>query len=107
MSKIDEALTSWDIKKDVTEFIKERLGLEGTKGKNHAEEIIDNAIRRAKLEEKPEWTKLLLDSVKVDKVKDVSQTNIFMNANAVADETLKKLINVTPIQTKSKIEELI
>tara|TARA_R110000851_G_C12986696_1_gene556890 strand:+ start:373 stop:714 length:342 start_codon:yes stop_codon:yes gene_type:complete len=107
IAPITEALQSWSVKKDVTDFIKERLGLQGSNGRNHAEEIIDNAIGKAKLEERPEWTKLLLDSVKVDKIKDVGQTNIFLNANAIADETLKKLVNVTPTQTKSKIEELI
>ena len=106
MDKLQAALTTWDIKKDVSDFIKERMGLKSEGSElNHAEEIIDKAIERAKTEEKPDWTNLLLNSIKADKIKDLTQTNVFLNANAVSDETLKKLVNVTPIKTK--IEELI
>ncbi len=108
MSKINKALTTWSVKKDVQEFIKERLGIQKKGGKNNAEQIIDNAIERAKIEEKPEWTNLLLNNIKEDKVKETSNTqNVFNIAASVTDDTLNKLVNVTPVKKEKKIEELI
>lgn len=109
LDPINAALTTWDKNKDVAEFIKERMGLkEEGKNETHAEELIDNVIKRAKTEDKPEWTSLLLNQIKEEKVKAVGpQINVFANAAAVTDDTLKKLIDVTPAKKETKIEELI
>lgn len=107
--QIKEAMTAWDIKKDVAEYIKERMGMksEGS-DKIHAEEIIDNIISKAKTEDKPEWTNLLLNQIKEDKVQGGGASSTVYNiAATVTNETLEKLINVTPVEKKTKIEELI
>ena len=108
IDKVKQNLTTWSAKKDVAEFIKERMGLkaEGQK-KTHAEELIDNMIAKAKYEDKPEWTTVLLNQIKEEKKVTVGSTNVFMNAAAVTDATLKKLIDVTPVKKETKIEELI
>ena len=105
---LDKALTEWSVEQDVTDFIKARLGLKDKGSKTtHAEDIIDNAIDKAKVEEKPEWTNLLLNQIKPDKKEGGGGQTIFNIAANVADETLKKLIDVTPVKKKNKIEELI
>jgi hypothetical protein len=107
-NKINIAMTTWDIKKDVTEYLKESLGLESSTGKKHIDDILDNAISKAKVEEKPEWTTLLLNNIKEDKIKDVTNSQTIFNiAAGVTDETLDKLVNVTPVKKETKIEELI
>ena len=113
-SHLNQALVSWSVEKDVTDFIKERLGLknEGS-NKNHAEDIIDHAIDKAKNEEKPEWTSLLLNQIKPDKKENTSSRTqtIFNIATNVTNDTLEKLVDVTPVKTPikkmNKIEELI
>ena len=104
-NEINKALTTWGVKKDVQEFIKERMGLKsGNSKKNHAEQIIDNVIEKAKQEERPEWTNILLNQIKDEKVKDVSNTqNVFNIAASVTDETLNKLVNVTPVKKETKL----
>ncbi len=106
-TQITSALAKWERDKSINEFIRERLGLESSSGKSHAEEIIDNAIERAKIEEKPEWTKLLIETTKTEQ-KAQASTNIFFGAADLTNEALKKVIDVTPEpKAKSKIEELI
>lgn len=109
IDKVKENLIGWSKDKDIADFIKERMGLKD-EGKNetHAEELIDNVIKKAKTEDKPEWTTLLLNQIKEEKVKAIgSQINLISNANAIMDETLTKLIDVTPTKKETKIEELI
>ena len=105
MSKINKALTAWDKNKEINEFIRSKLGLESQNGKTHADEIIDNAIERAKYEESPEWTKLLLDSSKSDDKKSNTQINFFGSIAESSNNNIDKLVNVTP--KKKSIEDLI
>lgn len=110
MSKIQQALTTWSKKADLQEYIKEKLGeIDETTGRKNIDCILNNAVLQAKIEEDPKWTKLLFDNIKrEDKTLDANnQTNIFVNANELADETIKKLIDVTPAKTQKKIEDLI
>lgn len=96
--------------KTVGEYLKEKLGMQGHK-KIHIDEIIDNGIERAKVEEKPEWSKFIFDTLKAAEPKaEGPSNNFFIGAANLTDEGLKKIIDVTPTEikkTKSKIEELI
>jgi len=109
LEKVKESLLGWSKDRDIADFIKERLGLK-TEGqdKTHAEELIDNVISKAKYEDEPKWTTVLFNQIKEEKVKEVGgNISIYTNAAAVTDETLTKLINVTPVKKETKIEELI
>lgn len=95
--------------KTVGEYLKDKLAMPGHK-KIHIDEIIDNGIERAKVEEKPEWSKFLFDTLKAAEVKPESPSNnFFIGAASLTNEGLQKIIDVTPakVKTKSKIEELI
>jgi len=105
MSKIQEALTMWDKNIEVNEFIKNKLGGKTKDGVTHADHIIDNAIERAKYEEKPEWTKLLLDSSSNKDDKGNTQINFFGAIAESSNENINKLVDVTP--KKKTIEDLI
>lgn len=107
MSKINKALVAWDKNKEINEFIREKLGLKSETGKTHADDIIDNAISRAKYEEKPEWTKLLLDASAPEDKKGNTQINFFGAIAESTNENIDKLVDVTPKKKKSSIEELI
>lgn len=105
MSKIKEELKIWDKNIEINEFIKSKLGQSGLNGKSHADEIIDNAITRAKVEEKPEWTKLLLDSAADRDEKGNTQINFFGAIAESSNENVGKLVDVTP--KKKTIMDLI
>lgn len=107
MSKIKQSLTTWDKNKEINEFIRDKLGLQSNTGKTHADDIIDNAISRAKYEEKPEWTKLLLDASTPEDKKGNTQINFFGAIAESTNENIDKLIDVTPKKKKNSIEELI
>lgn len=106
--KINQALVTWDRNKEINEFIREKLGLPSKDGgKTHADEIIDNAIERAKYEEKPEWTKLLLDASAPEDKKGNTQINFFGAIAESTNENIDKLVDVTPEKKKNSIEDLI
>lgn len=105
MSKINQALTAWENNIEINEFVKKKLGAKTKNGSTHADEIIDNAIERAKYEEKPEWTKLLLDSSSNKDEKGNTQINFFSAIAESSNENISKLIDVTP--KKKTIEDLI
>lgn len=105
---VSTALAKWDREKTMNEFIRERLGLESRGGKTHAEEIIDNAIERAKFEERPEWTKLLVEATN-PKTNNNPQTNIMLqiatNSNSNIDELLNK--SVSKVDKKGDFDDII
>lgn len=104
---ISKALTTWDKNKEINEFIRSKLGLESKSGKTHADDIIDNAISRAKYEEKPEWTKLLIDSSTPKEEKGNTQINFFGAIAESSNSNVDKLVNVTPKAKEESIEDLI
>jgi hypothetical protein len=106
-NKINKVLVAWDKNKEINEFIREKLGLKSESGKTHADDIIDNAISRAKYEEKPEWTKLLLEASAPEDKKGNTQINFFGAIAESTNENIDKLVDVTPKKKKSSIEELI
>ena len=109
--KIEKAVTRWFSEKAMAEIFREKLGeIDEYSGNIHAEVIIDEAIQKAKLEETPQWSKFLFDNVKpADKKETPAVQNIFQIGASCTDETLKRLIDVTPVKKKekNKIEDLI
>lgn len=103
--KIDKALSAWDRNKEINEFIRDKLGLISQNGNTHADDIIDNAISRAKIEEKPEWTKLLLES-STDNKKADTQINFFASIAESSNANVDKLVDVTP-KKKETIMDII
>ena len=93
---IRKTISDWEESKTVAEFFKKKLGRNGNAGR-----VVDNIIEKSLAEEKPEWTKLLLDSVKSGDEKTPAQTqiNFFTNASEQISENLQKIIDVTPQQT--------
>jgi len=105
MSKIGKAISLWDKNTEINEFIKNKLGAKTKEGTTHADQIVDNAIERAKYEEKPEWTKLLFDSSSSKDDKGNTQINFFGAIAESSNENINKLVDVTP--KKKTIEDLI
>lgn len=107
MNKINQALTLWDKNKDMTEFLRKKLGEQAGNGKTHADELIDNALTRAKVEEKPDWTRLLLDAANSDDKKSGTQINLFAAIAESTNENIDELIDVTPKNKIKTIDDLI
>ena len=101
VDKIKQNLLGWSKDRDIAEFVKERLGL-GSEGKDkmHVEEIIDNAIEKAKYEEKPEWTALILKSIEEPQKIKGPTVNVFAQIAESTNEGIDKLIDVTPEKKK-------
>lgn len=109
--KINESLTLWDREQDLTQFIRQRLSLtDKTTSKLHIEDIVDNAIMRAKIEEDPKWTPLVLNAIQPKEDKNSgTQVNIFQSLIEPTSERIKELVDVTPKKKSSNktIEEII
>ena len=97
IEKVKESFIAWNKDKDIAEFIKERMGLK-PEGKNetHAEQLIDNMILKAKNEDKPEWTGLLLKSIETTKENKVTNVNVFAQIAESTNQGIDKLVDVTP-----------
>lgn len=100
--KIENAVDDWMQAKSVAEYFKKKLGTNGS-----ADKVFYNIVEKSLAEERPEWTKVLLDTMKVDAKESPQQVNVFSITAEKIDESLKKLIDVTPKKKANKVEELI
>lgn len=81
---INDALAKWDLEKSVSSYLKEKLGEENKEtGKKHIDEIVDNAITRAKDEEDPKWTPLIIGMA--EPRQNINQTNLQINNNIISE----------------------
>ncbi len=105
-TEIQNTLADWQESLSVAEFFKKKLGKNG-----NADKIADNIIEKSLSEDRPEWTSLLLDSIKSGEIKQVASTqiNFFAAANEQINENIQKLIDVTPATSSAvtKIEGII
>jgi hypothetical protein len=102
---IEAVANEWLEAKSAGEFLRKKLGRDGT-----AEKLADNMISRAMTEERPEWTKLLFETMKVEQKDSGTQVNVFTLANEKINESLQRIIDVTPTsktKTIEKVEDLI
>lgn len=99
------AIAAWDESKTVADFFKRKMAQNG-----NADRVVDNIISKSLIEEKPEWTRLLIDSMKTveDKQPVLStQINFFQTASEQINESVKRLIDVSPRRNKKGIEAII
>lgn len=102
---IAAAIAAWDESKTVADFFKKKLSQNG-----NADKIANNIINKSLIEEKPEWTRLLIDSMKTAEDKQPplpTQINFFQMASEQINESVKQLIDVTPKRNKKGIEAII
>lgn len=92
----------WLEAKSAGEFLRKKLGANG-----NADKLANNIIEKSLAEEKPEWTKLLLETMKVETKEAPTTNNLFLLNEKISDN-LQKIIDVTPkTNSKSPLEELI
>jgi hypothetical protein len=104
---IAKNIAAWDESKTVAEFFKKKLCQNG-----NADRIANNIIEKSLIEEKPEWTRLLIDSMKTPEDKQPlpsTPINFFTIASGQIDSAVQTLIDVTPKNNSKKkgIEALI
>ena len=100
-AKIEAAVDSWNEEKTVADYFRKKLGQSG-----NAEKVFYNIVEKSLAEEKPDWTKVLLDTMKVEN-QAVPQVNLFTVANQKISDSLQKIIDVTPKKVKKGIEGII
>ncbi len=99
------AIAAWDESKTVADFFKKKMAQNG-----NADRIANNIITKSLTEDKPEWTRLLIDSMKTAEDKQPplpAQINFFQMASNQINESVKQLIDVTPKGKKKGIEAII
>lgn len=100
-----DTLNAWHVKQEVSHFVKMKLSEKNkSTNKTNADEIIESAMQKAKYEDRPEWTKLLLDAAAGNEKNKTQQVNIFAaiasDSNAAAYELTKnkaKKNNITDL----------
>ena len=106
--EIKNELKQWNKETDVAEYLKGKLSQEDKEGMSHIETLVDNIILKAKLEDEPKWTRLIFDNIKEDNKKEsTTQINIFTDIAQKTNETIDKLVDVTPKKKKKTIYDLI
>lgn len=107
-NKIESGLAAWSRAKDVAEFMKDKLGELDANGKTKADNIIDNAIIRAQTEERPEWTKVILDATSNKEKAPTQSINNFFGAIAEStNQNVDKLVGKSSTEKKDNIIDII
>lgn len=100
------SIARWHKEQTVAQFFKEKMGEDG-----NANKIANNIISKSLAEEKPEWTRLLMDTMKVgdDKKPEGGQSiNFFTLASNQINSAVQSLIDVTPKKkVKTGIQNII
>jgi hypothetical protein len=98
-------IAAWDEANTVANFFKKKMGQD-----DNANKVANNIISKSLTEEKPEWTRLLIDSMKAgeDKKPEGPGTiNFFQVASEQINNSVQNLINVTPKSKKTGIQSII
>lgn len=107
VARIENNIANHFAEKTTAQFLKDKLGAVDSKGSSDANKIIEHAVHKAKLEEKPEWTKFLFDLMKSDESSQPSnQTNLYIGSE-LTDNNLNKIINVNPLAENKGINKII
>ena len=103
-------IAKWDKERIASEYFCEKLSEIDPETKlTHLDSIADNMILKAKLEDDPRWTPLVLSMIKTDtkKPEGGNTINFFALASEQINESVGRLINVTPKKVKRGIESII
>ncbi len=103
--QIAERIAKWDEETTVAKFFSRKMG-----ENDNANKIAENIISKSLTEEKPEWTRILLDSMKIEDKKGEVGTNLnfFAVASGQINSAIQTLIDVTPKKKlKTGIQNII
>lgn len=103
-------IAKWDKERIASEYFCEKLSeIDPATNLTHLDSIANNMILKAKYEDDPKWTPLLLSMIKTEakKPEGPSTINFFNIASNEINDGLGRLINVTPKKVKKGIESII
>lgn len=89
VDRLKNTLKSWEEEKSAAEYFKKKLGVKA-KGSNKilADQFLEKIFNSAMIEDKPEWSRVMLELVKVQD-KNASQTNVQVNVGNWLDNIRK------------------
>lgn len=94
---LSKQLAKWEVEKHTSIYIKEKLGEESKSGKTHIDDIVDNAIDKAKVEEEPKWTPLILGMAEPNKGNGTNvnvQVNNITEGKQQLEESMKEVLEL-------------
>jgi hypothetical protein len=103
-------IAKWNKERILSEYMREKLAETDLEtNKTNLDTISDRIIEKAKIEDEPKWTSILLSMMKTEdgKKQEPGVINFFQIASNEINDGLGRLINVTPKKIKNGIESII